>query len=303
MYADPLAPVHSLFGKSNLRNRIENILKPEKSFSLTRKRNPRDDIGKYDVQTPSVKGSTNEDINNSSSVLSVILSSKYKSNIETDSSLCIDEQIGVISDKVRLIMRHVPQSIAILTTSRKPCSQTITTESDPADLKGIGMTLSSVNTISLEPQPLISFNIKKPSRTLDALMHHGHFLIHFPSCSKAGAYLSDSFSGGFLQSKNLQSPSFCKSTPIPVLNIKGQEISLPALLSPAYPISYILKCEVYAKNGFIDVADHVIVVGKVQKTWSHNEASMQSTPDNTCLGYINGSYCSTGPNFFGKMLM
>ncbi|RKF82281.1 Uncharacterized protein GcM3_026025 [Golovinomyces cichoracearum] len=233
-----------------------------------------------------------------------------KSNIDHEMSMKSEEHAELMPDRVRQIMRHVPQSIAILTTSF--LSSTVKVSSGSGDLassdvKGIGMTLSSVSTVTLKPEPIISFNIKKPSHTLDALRHHGHFLIHFPSCTKSGALLADRFSRGFLQHHHEQAQSFDKSTALSILNIQGQQTYLPALLSPAYPINNILKCEIYGENGYIDVADHVIVVGKVLKTWSltspRNNKSATSTNaiashgKNSGLTYYDGSYCFTGPKF------
>lgn len=233
-----------------------------------------------------------------------------KSNIDHEMSMISEEHAELMPDRVRQIMRHVPQSIAILTTSFLSSTVKVSSSSgdlSSSDVKGIGMTLSSVSTVTLKPEPIISFNIKKPSHTLDALRNHGHFLIHFPSCTKSGALLADRFSRGFLQHHHEQAQSFDKSTALSILNIQGQQTYLPALLSPAYPINNILKCEIYGENGYIDVADHVIVVGKVLKTWSitspRNNKSATSTNaivshgKNSGLTYYDGSYCFTGPKF------
>lgn len=232
-----------------------------------------------------------------------------------------EEQAEKIPDKVRQIMRHIPQSIAILTTCTIPkLEQRQQQQSDSYNFKnshtstysrGIGMTLSSVSTVTLQPEPIISFNVKKPSHTFDALKYHGNFLIHFPSCSKEGAHLATTFSRGgrsFQHDSQLQEKmraSFDQSTPLAAVNIDGQKISLPALLPPIYPINYVLKCEVYdGVNGYIHLADHVIVVGKVQKTWcttkvSSNCESTHSTElrRDSCLAYIDGAYCFTEPIF------
>ncbi|POS88137.1 hypothetical protein EPUL_000283 [Erysiphe pulchra] len=246
-----------------------------------------------------------------------------RSELERKSSSGFEEQVEKIPDKVRQIMRHIPQSIAILTTCTIPKveqkqwqpstsynSKNINIASNVNSCsKGIGMTLSSVSTVTLQPEPIISFNIKKPSNTLDALKYHGHFLIHFPSCSKEGALLANTFSRGgrsFQHNSQLREEiraSFDQSTPLAVVNIDGQKISLPALLPPIYPVNYVLKCEVYDRvNGYIQVADHMIIVGKVQKTWCITKTSSdcESTPStllerDSCLAYIDGTYCSTEP--------
>ncbi|RKF62224.1 Uncharacterized protein OnM2_035015 [Erysiphe neolycopersici] len=245
-----------------------------------------------------------------------------RTEVERILSRRFEEQTEKIPDKVRQIMRHIPQSIAILTTCTIPrLEQKKQQQSTPYNSKnlhvtgdgnfyskGIGMTLSSVSTVTLQPEPIISFNIKKPSHTLEALKYHGHFLIHFPSCSKAGALLANTFSRGgktYQHDPHLQEEmrtSFDRSTPLTVLNVDGQKISLPALLPPNYPVNYVLKCEVYDRvNGYIHIADHMLVVGKVQKTWCTTIASSDCESTSTvlegdsCLAYIDGAYCSTEP--------
>ncbi|KHJ32178.1 putative flavin reductase family protein [Erysiphe necator] len=236
-----------------------------------------------------------------------------RSEIEQKLIMGFEEQVENIPDKVRQIMRYIPQSIAILTTCTIPkldfyrsTTQVSGYIDDTSHSKGIGMTLSSVSTVTLQPEPIISFNIKKPSNTLEAIKYHGNFLIHFPSCSKAGAILADTFSRGgrYLQSdshsrKEIRT-SFERSTPISVINFDGQNINLPALLPPIYPINYMLKCEIYDRvNGYIDIADHVIVVAKVHKIRciSKSSSSYKSTSNiqerDSCLAYTNGTYCST----------
>ncbi|KAI1005218.1 hypothetical protein K3495_g3000 [Podosphaera aphanis] len=218
---------------------------------------------------------------------------RFSTTADAQPYACSEEHEELVPEQVRQIMRNVPQSVAILTTCQHP---SWTNDPDAADSRGIGMTLSSVNTVTLKPDTIISFNIKKPSHTLEAVRYHGHFLIHFPTRSNAGARLADSFSKGVFQNKGIQNRIFCHHVPVPLENHQGKNILLPALLPPAYPVNYVLKCEVLGSNGIIDVVDHVIIIGKVQRTWCIDPGQLQFPQERFSLGYIQGAYCLTDPH-------
>ncbi|SZF01499.1 unnamed protein product [Blumeria hordei] len=193
----------------------------------------------------------------------------------------------LLPDEVRQIMRRVPQSVAILTTN-KQLHRTDFVDSLEVP-RGIGMTLSSVTTVTMKPEPIVSFNIKKPSQTLEAIRNCRNFVLHFPTCTSAGAHLADSFSKGATQLLDNYSQNFLESMRVPI-SYQGRTIYLPVLLPPTYPISYALMCEVLNNNGLIEVSDHVIVLGKVQKTWSINRDKNEDSGKNLSLGYIGGKY-------------
>ncbi|KAF8852766.1 hypothetical protein BDZ45DRAFT_97368 [Acephala macrosclerotiorum] len=114
-----------------------------------------------------------------------------------------------ISQNLRKIMRALPASVVVVTTSL-----TVTATPEPTrfayadpdgtlqrqpsglELNARGMTLSSFTTLTLTPYPIIQFNIKAPSRTLDALMETRHFLVHILEATKAGAKVAAAFTKG-----------------------------------------------------------------------------------------------------------
>ncbi|CZR67301.1 uncharacterized protein PAC_17200 [Phialocephala subalpina] len=114
-----------------------------------------------------------------------------------------------ISQNLRKIMRALPASVVVVTTSLTvtaapdPRHSTYTVPENFADrlpsgleLNARGMTLSSFTTLTLTPYPIIQFNIKAPSRTLDALMETRHFLVHILEATKAGAKVAAAFTKG-----------------------------------------------------------------------------------------------------------
>ncbi|PYH84500.1 hypothetical protein BO82DRAFT_352056, partial [Aspergillus uvarum CBS 121591] len=58
------------------------------------------------------------------------------------------------------------------------------------------MTVSSFNTVTLHPTPIISFNVRRPSETLTALQSSGRFLVHLLAPHARTAALARDFSRG-----------------------------------------------------------------------------------------------------------
>ena len=67
-----------------------------------------------------------------------------------------------LSDHVRSTMKKVPHPLTVI-TARVP------------DGKVTGLLVSSFNTVTLQPQPLVSFNVKLPSSTYDQIVKTGKF--------------------------------------------------------------------------------------------------------------------------------
>ncbi|CAD6442678.1 082cc859-216f-45ff-a187-a13dc18ec370 [Sclerotinia trifoliorum] len=158
--------------------------------------------------------------------------------------------------ELRQVMRHVVHSVVVLTTPHR-------TTASGGSIQAAAMTLSSFTTLTLSPEPIVTFNIKRPSRTLDALKAIVHpdtlptkhpkdnyFHIHILECSTPAAQIATHFSrGGPISSEDL------------------------ALIYPktrtadhtSRGIKRTLECEILqdGNGGFIDVGDHTLVFGKV----------------------------------------
>ncbi|KUJ21368.1 uncharacterized protein LY89DRAFT_715568 [Mollisia scopiformis] len=106
-----------------------------------------------------------------------------------------------ISTHLRSVMRALPASVVVITTALT------TSASDTQRSRGRaispalaanarGMTVSSFTTVSLDPHPIIQFNIKVPSRTLGALMETRHFFVHILEATMLGAKIAAAFTKG-----------------------------------------------------------------------------------------------------------
>lgn len=203
---------------------------------------------------------------------------------------------------------------------RVPYPVTIITATDPDTTSFRGMTVSSFNTVTLTPQPVISFNVRRPSETLNALLSSGRFLVHLLSPSCATARLARDFSKGNTTLATMLSghaefefgPLDPKSGSLPLPILRRKETS-PEEQSNAdtYPYDrvaldfpFVFECTLHPHK--IDVHDHSIVLGTVVRTIQGAEtrcpehglvdASQEhsSSPDRLCLTYANTRFWKMG---------
>lgn len=187
-----------------------------------------------------------------------------------------------LSEHVRLLMRRVPYPVAIITA---------TDPSGPADITSFrGMTVSSFNTVTLTPHPVVSFNVRRPSETLNALLASGRFLIHLLAPGPGPATLARDFSKGntnlaavlsghgefeyaALSSSSATWASDGKPSdgPLPILRRKADG------RSDDFP--FVFECALHPQK--IDVHDHSIVLGTVVRAIEGTGALL---PERTCAG-------------------
>ncbi|KAA8644560.1 hypothetical protein EYZ11_001473 [Aspergillus tanneri] len=209
-----------------------------------------------------------------------------------------------LSDQVRLLMRRVPYPVAIITA----------TDPHEADLQKAfrGMTVSSFNTVTLCPQPVISFNVRQPSETLTALQSSRRFLVHLLAAEKEPACLARDFSRGnhnlsimngkgdfeFVAHSPIASSSTSTSTPatpnarpLPLLR-KKTETDIEKGHS-SFP--FVFECFLHPHN--VTVSDHTIVVGtvvRVLSTCSSDPDPQTGTSTDLCLTYANTRFWKMG---------
>ncbi|CAI7660952.1 unnamed protein product [Penicillium manginii] len=225
-------------------------------------------------------------------------SSSNQSNISSSQSESFSStSASSISEQVRLLMRQVPYPVAIITA---------TDPTGPSDTTSFrGMTVSSFSTVTLTPHPVISFNVRRPSETLNALLSSGRFLVHLLAPGPATATLARDFSKGNTTlasmlnghgdfefgalSANLgQGPS--QERPLPLLRRRAQS---PEQGDVDFPI--VFECTLHPSK--IDVHDHSIVLGTVVRAieGSGSQGSSGEHPaDDLCLTYANTRFWKMG---------
>jgi flavin reductase (DIM6/NTAB) family NADH-FMN oxidoreductase RutF len=200
-------------------------------------------------------------------------------------------------------MRRVPYPVAIITA---------TDPSGPDDITSFrGMTVSSFSTVTLTPQPVISFNVRRPSETLNALLASRRFLVHLLAPRSATATLARDFSKGNvtlaamlnghgefefagLPARNEDTES---QKALPILQRRG---AVDANARADFP--FVLECVLNQEK--IDVHDHSIVLGTVIRTIEGSESGLaqdedgkdldEHSPERLCLTYANTKFWKMG---------
>ncbi|KAL4811277.1 flavin reductase like domain-containing protein [Aspergillus unguis] len=192
------------------------------------------------------------------------------------------------------------------------------------------MTVSSFNTVTLTPQPIISFNVRRPSETLQALLSSGRFLVHLLAPNPQTASLARDFSRGnqnlalgegqfeFVGIKPLvgtaaqdqtqsnsvtgnaapnQEDALASLPPLPMLRRRGVSQGSSAGVTPekgsdfdSFP--FVFECRLLAES-VSQVYDHTIVVGTIVRALTGSEDAEGSSED-LCLTYANTKFWEVG---------
>jgi flavin reductase (DIM6/NTAB) family NADH-FMN oxidoreductase RutF len=191
-------------------------------------------------------------------------------------------------------MRSIPHAVVVLTTTTKT--------SKPPYSVYRGMTLSSFTTLTLTPSPIVTFNIRQPSRTLNAIKKSKHFLIHILSATASGARVADAFTKG--NDADVFARDDCFRVQKEVLKENGS--SYPGLELPrleADGVLKVLRCEVLDAglskdriSGLVQVGDHVLLLAKVHEILEATKSSNEDEAKEASNGlfYADGRYRKVG---------
>lgn len=139
-------------------------------------------------------------------------------------------QETVLARAIRINMRAIPHPV-VLVSCNAPTG--------PA-----GMLVSSFTTITLNPDPYISFNVRLPSRTYSALSSHGTFNVH--ALNITGVWLGQAFLDWKVKKGDKWPGVGKKETLIDHVGVK-----------------FTLMCE-WVREKSVEVGDHVVVVARVR---------------------------------------
>jgi len=190
--------------------------------------------------------------------------------IEVDEA---DVEAERLQQNVRQLMRNVPSSVVIVTVASY--------DFEMGTNVPMGVAVSSLSTVTLDP-PLISFNIKQPSKTLDAIRAAGgRFRVHFPAGNRGGAFTVDLFShGNHPDAYNMRIKKLKLLVPGITAVTKYLETKSMAPQIASDAVRAAMECTLTQE---VPVADHVILVAKVDSI--ENRA-----PGNRTILYVDGSY-------------
>lgn len=203
-----------------------------------------------------------------------------------------------LSHKIRVLMRRIPHPVAIVTASSPPFispSKTTNTNQKPIPR---GMTVSSFNTVTLHPSPIITFNVRQPSETLAALQSSGRFLVHLLSPTASMAVLARNFSRGN-ENVELDRFEFIEHE----ITDNEKTLTVPRLSrncnkEEGEDFTFILECE-YLPDKSVQVYDHMIVLGNVRRIIAPQHANaidegQRHTKEDFCLMYADTRFWGMG---------
>ncbi|KAM3422230.1 hypothetical protein BST61_g2595 [Cercospora zeina] len=175
------------------------------------------------------------------------------------------EELEGLVDRVRSTMRTLTHPVVLITSGRRNMTSAKASGGSKGTeeyLQGLrGATVSSFNAVTMEPQPVVSFNLKLPSRTWDMIRSTRQFFVHFLASNPRGAAIAETLTrpneqphAGFI---TLRDMGVQVENPV----ARGK---FPGKLSDKVGggIEAALQVDLLF-NKCIEVEDHVIVVGKV----------------------------------------
>ena len=200
-----------------------------------------------------------------------------------------------LTEAVRTHMRRVPQPVTIVTSSNT------STHPDGHPDGWHGATISSFNTVSLHPAPIISFNIRKISSTYDAIEASGKLWVHFLTQTPSAIDLADRFAQWDKPNpfRSLLLVRRDKDTDTEELNLKVPMIHNERSSTPRR-IAFILECE-YMKDKTVAIGDHVVLFATVTEVddkipnYVFEGRSAFQPPGGPCLVYAEGEYQGVTP--------
>ncbi|KAK1996178.1 hypothetical protein LX36DRAFT_712606 [Colletotrichum falcatum] len=151
-----------------------------------------------------------------------------------------------LPEQLRGVMRRLAHSVVVCTAT---------------DRRGRprGMTMSSFVSLSMDaPAPLVTFNVRAPSRTLEAIQDGGGpFNIHVLAEGAEGARVADWFTRG---NNDAGGEGLFRRLPDGVA-VCEEDGAAPVLEGRG--VLYVLRCRALGE-GMVRVRDHVVVVGEVE---------------------------------------
>ena len=202
-------------------------------------------------------------------------------------------QKGEISRLVKTLMRRVPHPVAIITSAENVAGKS--EQSHNSNWRGA--TVSSFNTVSIEPDVIVSFNLKTPSATFRAIQSSGSLTVHLLGGTAEAGELATLFTSGnseapFAQLENLgvQAEAVAESGDSPVPTSPPRIISFANATQAPH---FTLVCR-YMREKTVELGDHVVCFGVVTRIMTqslHENERHVRQGDQHCLIYAEGRYC------------
>ena len=168
-----------------------------------------------------------------------------------------DSPVSTISlnEQVRIAMRRVAHPLMVITALNE-------------DRRLVGLLVSSFNTVTIEPEPIVSFNLKLPSSTYDAITLGDRFSV----TALSTVQMAKKFLLGTRTQNGRKRPNSNLS--------KWRRVGL-----------FHMQCE-WIKEKSVHVGENIIMVGRVRSFLNNADMGLSRMP----LNYAQGRYIQ----FYGK---
>jgi len=200
-------------------------------------------------------------------------------------------------------MRDLSHPVAVITTCADvewPFPQRASPYQDlsPFYTSFCGATVSSFTSVTLGPPPIISFNLRVPSKTLSGILRHKEFRVNIPRASETGAAIAHAFVTGKHEEGFETVAKFGHWVGLDNVQSAQTRTSLEnsAPFIHGYGIHGVISCKAIPEK-FIHVGDHVVVIAEVSSV-SHSlhrplevsEDSRHFANANLALSYAQQRY-------------
>ena len=196
-----------------------------------------------------------------------------------------------LSSHMRQLMRRVPHPITVITSS------TPITDHGSPESAFRGMTVSSFNSVAIEPVPLVSFNVRVPSATHSAMTSsadEGVFLAHLLNANPIGAHIANTFAKGSNRDgeafEELATSVFAREDQVQIFAGAGTR---GAPLIAGHGVMQILRCKLVPGKE-IDIGDHKVIIAEVLGMVSQSGRKKQGSEKQCGLVYSDQRYRSVG---------
>ena len=168
------------------------------------------------------------------------------------------------------MMRSMPHPVVVVTACKAvdwpfPKEITSTNMLSPYYTSFCGATISSFTSVTLGPPPVISFNLRTPSKTLSGILKHGQFRINMLKADGHGAAIAQAFISGNHEEAFAKVARAGHWVGLGI-DTSSQRPSSYGQISPpllrGHGIRGHLLCRALPEK-FVDVGDHVVIIAEV----------------------------------------
>jgi flavin reductase (DIM6/NTAB) family NADH-FMN oxidoreductase RutF len=190
---------------------------------------------------------------------------------------------------VRRLMRLVPHPVAVITAT-DPSAST----SGDVSQGWRGATVSSFNTVTMTPFPIVSFNIKRQSATFTAIENAGAFNVHLLNGTPQAEDIATKFASG-----NASAPFHDEDGQVARFAKQDAEAKdAPPIIQAETSAgkgdavtAFRFRCD-YMSDKTVEIGDHVVVFGEVSAVEDPETQSVtQGSDPRPCLVYVDRRYC------------